>query len=201
MAETQPTPVQQPNVRVPLFLFIGPPQHGKSTARKIFCELTGLRGASCSDVIYALLAHHKKIPEAELRAVDKEVLRKDLIEFGDYLCGSVGKLSLLKADEPMPDYFRAPSALVRTLFHAGVRVVDGVRRRLELQEVKDRMEWLGLPVVVFWIERPSQSVIADNTEVTKELADHVIVNDGDPAALKEKILALLQQLTAKPEGA
>jgi len=80
-------------------------------------------------------------------------------------------------------------------------VVDGVRRRLELQEVKDRMEWLGLPVVTIWIERPSQPVIADNTEVTKELADHVIVNDGDPAALKEKILALLQQITAKPEGA
>jgi len=43
--------------------------------------------------------------------------------------------------------------------------------------------------------------MVEYAEVIDRRADRGIVNDGDPAALKEKILALLQQITAKPEGA
>lgn len=193
--------MSNPNTQVPLFLFVGPPHHGKTTARKMFSELTGIRGASTSDVIYAFLAQHKGIPESELRAFDKEDIRKELIEFGDYLCGSIGKLELVKADKPVrTDLYRGPSALVRALFHGGFRALDGVRRKLELQEVRDRMQWMGLPTIVTWIERPGQPVIADNTQLSKEDADQIIFNDGTPTDLRVKIKAWVDSITEKPKG-
>jgi len=195
------TPAQTPNTQTPLFVFIGPPRQGKTTARKLFCEMTNLRGGSCSDVIYALMAQHKGIPEAELRAYEKEAVRSDLIEFGDYLCGAIGKLELVKATKPIrEDLFRAPSALVRVLFHAGCRVVDGIRRRLELQETKERMEWLGVPVIVFWVERPGAETLKDNTAVTKEDANFVIINDGSPSDLKLKLQEWIDKHVQKTEA-
>jgi hypothetical protein len=194
-----PTPANQP----PVVLFIGPPEHGKTTARKIFCELTKLPGASCSDVIYALLAQHRGIPESELRAFPKADIRPQLIEFGDYLCGSIGKLELVKSDAPLrEDLFRGPSALFRTLYHAGFRVVDGVRRRLELQEIKDRMGWFGLPVLVVYVADPRKLVdaVKDNTEVNSADADFQIINDGTPTDLKAKLQSLIDSHRPKKEA-
>jgi len=188
-----------------LYIFIGPPQHGKTTARRVFSELTGLPGASCSDVIFALLARHTGTPEPELRAADKEVLRPKLIEFGDYLCGSIGKLELV--GEPTPEarphteaLYRGPSALVRALFHAGFRVIDGVRRRLELRDVRDRLEWLGLRTIVVWVERPGAPPIKDNTELSREDADVVIVNSGSTDDLRQKISSLVPPSPQPPKA-
>lgn len=194
-----PTPANQP----PVVLFIGPPEHGKTTARKIFCDLTKMPGASCSDVIYALLSQHKGIPESELRAFSKADIRKELIEFGDYLCGSIGKLELVKAEAPLrDDLYRGPSALFRTLYHAGFRVVDGVRRRLELHEIKDRMGWLGVPVLVVHVSDPRKpaDAVKDNTEVDATDADFSILNDGTPSDLKAKLQAWIELHRPKKEA-
>lgn len=180
----------------PIVFFIGPPTHGKTTARKMFCERTGLSGHSCSEVIVAHIARHRGVPVSALAAEDKEKLRPLLIEVGNYLCGDIGKLTLLEKPEDFEavGYFRSPSALIRTLIMSGDHVVDGVRRRLELEEAKKHLAWLGRRVVVVWVETPGKSTVKDNTELTAADADVVMVNDGTVEDLTRKVEALVKQL-------
>lgn len=176
-------------------LFIGPPRHGKTTARKILSEMVGQPGASCSDVIYPLLSKHLKMTEAELRAMDKEEARPMLVEFGDYLCGTTQHLSVVPGGTPGPGvYFRSPSTLFRSLYLAGVRFVDGIRRKEELDEVRQILQWLNVPLVIFWVERPGSPTTNDNTAVTAKDADITLLNDGTPTQLKEKLQAWLESL-------
>lgn len=178
-------------------LFIGPPRHGKTTARKILSELINQPGASCSDVIYPLLAKHLKMTESELRAMEKEEARPMLVEFGDYLCGKVEHLSVVPGGTPGPGvYFRSPSTLFRSLYLMGIRLIDGVRRREELDEIRQVLRWLNVPLVVFWVERPGSSPTNDNTAVTAKDADATILNDGTPTQLKEKLQTWLDSLKA-----
>jgi hypothetical protein len=183
----------------PVFLFLGPPRHGKTTARKIFAELTSLPGASCSDVIYPLLAKHIGITEAELRAKDKNLIRESLVTFGDFLCNQRQDLGELHRsgetdDEVRARYFRCPSTLIRTLYLMGIRAIDGVRRRDELAEAKQIFAWMNVPVVTFWVERTGADTLRDNTEVTSGDADIVLLNDGDPSELKGKLVSWINSL-------
>jgi hypothetical protein len=182
-----------------VFLFLGPPRHGKTTARKIFAELTSLTGASCSDVIYPLLAKHIGITEAELRAKDKNLIRESLVTFGDFLCNQRQDLGELHRsgetdDEVRARYFRCPSTLIRTLYLMGIRAIDGVRRRDELAEAKQIFAWMNVPVVTFWVERTGADTPSDNTEVTSGDADIVLLNDGDPSELKGKLVSWINSL-------
>lgn len=184
-------------------VIIGPPHHGKTEVRKYICEVMGWKGASTSDVIYALLAQEMGKPEAELRAMPKEEIRPKLIEFGDYLCGKAGKLELVPPlpERPAPEkYYRGPSALSRILFHTGHRVSDGIRRRLELSDLRSKLEWLGIPLVVIWVERPGHPTIKDNTEVTSADADFVLLNDGSLEELRSKVKAWLDSLELRPKA-
>jgi hypothetical protein len=175
-----------------VYIFTGPPANGKSLARKIFCELTGIKGASTSDVIYALMARFAGISEAELRETPKEELRPKLIELGNYLCGGSDDLSKNAFKDPIRDsIYRGPSMLTRALFHTGFRAFDGVRRKSELEEIRYIMDWLGIQTFVLWVHRDEAPSISDNTEVTIEDATNVIANTGTPADLREKIMALL----------
>lgn len=183
----------------PVFIFIGPPHHGKTTSRKIFCELTGIKGASTSDVIYALLADKLGLSEEKLRETPKEELRPKLIEYGDFLCG-MGQLALVEGSNKDEHFMRTPSALCRVLFLTGHGVVDGVRRRLELQEFKDRLMWLGVPTVVFWVERAGHPTVEDNTQLKKEDADEIIQNDGDETKLRYNIETWVKARFKQPTG-
>jgi hypothetical protein len=190
---------QKTTGNTPVFLFLGPPRHGKTTARKILSELIQLPGASCSDVIYPLLAKHIGITEAELRAKDKNLIRESLVTFGDFLCNQRQDLGELHRsgeteDEVRARYFRCPSTLIRTLYLMGFRVIDGVRRRDELLEAKQIFTWMNVPVMTFWVHRPGVESPSDNTEVTSGDADLVLANDGDPSELKGKLVSWINSL-------
>jgi hypothetical protein len=187
---SNPSVAQKPDAPRSAFIFIGPPHHGKTLARKIFCELTGMRGGSCSDVIYAILSHFTKTPVSELQALPKEELRPRLIELGDYLCGARDTLELNKFTVP-DNIYRGPSALLRSLFHTGALVFDGVRRKDELAHFAGILTWLGIEHRVLWVERPGCPTVSDNTEVTVDDATVVVVNDGTPSQLRAKIEALV----------
>ncbi len=178
----------------PVIFFIGPPQHGKTESRKLACEITGLEGASCSDVIHAFIAARLKMSVQDWRNIPREERRQAEIEAGDFLCGSIGKLSTVALDGTVDgEFFRIPSGIIRVLFHRGIRVIDGVRRNLELDQARAHLEWLGIRSIVIWVERPGHATIADNTELTAAQADEKIVNDGDLQALRASVRAVLEK--------
>lgn len=169
----------QPSPKV-LFV-IGRPQHGKSTVRKALCELLGLRGGSCSDIVYRFLASWRGTTVEQLRMIPKEILRPALVAAGDYFVGARDSLDEPKAagcDIDETALHRVPSALIRVHFHHGARVIDGVRRRSELVHARDVLTWFGYRSLVIYVDRPGGPAIEDNTEDLRDLADEVITNDG-----------------------
>ena len=187
----------------PVIFFIGPPQHGKTTAREICCKLTGLKGASCSDVIAGFLAARTGKTYEEVRALPKEETRKAFIEAAEYMCGNIGKLEPAPVDPSVDeDMLRIPSILIRTLYHAGRNVIDGVRRKLELNEGRKALDWNGIRSLVIWVEKTNGPKVLDNTELDRTWADEVLLNDGTIEDLTEnlhKILIKYFPPPAKPE--
>lgn len=173
----------------PVIFTIGLPGHGKTKARTILEKLTGLRGASCSDVIYAFLAERRQVTFESLKEIPKEQFRAALIEAGDWLCGmGEGSIREQPKDESIDkDVLRVPSGLIRTLVQAGYNVIDGARRALELQEAKKHLEWNGVRHLTIWIEKTNAPIIQDTTTVTRQQADEVILNDGSEADLTEAL--------------
>jgi hypothetical protein len=182
----------------PVIFLIGPPQHGKSTARQITQKLTGLQGASCSDVIYAFLAERRKTTYEELKKIPKEEFRETLIKAGDWLCGMDGFHEVAVDPTVDNDVLRVPSSLIRTLYQAGYRVIDGARRALELEEAKKHLEWNGVRHLTIWLERTGGPDIKDSTTVTKQQADEVITNDGSEADLTEALHQILLKYFSPP---
>lgn len=187
-------------MQAPVFFIVGPVDHGKSTSRKILSGVTHLKGGSCSDVIYAILAKRRGVSVESLRAIPKEELRPTLIALGDYVCCVVdadGKQVVLHEvpvnAEVDGEIYRSPSALIRTLYLNGYNVIDGVRRRLELQHARDHLEWNGVKCVTIHVSDPRKPVIQDNSEDLTGLCDNVILNDGTEEDLGKKLIAVLDE--------
>lgn len=177
----------------PVILVCGPAGHGKTTAREILCKLTALKGGSCSDVIFSYLALLRGTTVEELRKLDKEELRPELVKVGNWLCGDIGDLEEAKSpDAPKAsDIYRVPSTLIRTLYHNNRNVIDGVRRTLELKHAVEHLEWNGIRVLSIFITNPNGPAIPDNTEDLSSLCDEQVVNDGTVEELEKKLIEVL----------
>ena len=132
----------------------GRPHSGKTTVRKLLCEYLELRGGSCSDVIYYNLASMRQTSVEELRKLPKEQLRPELISVGDSCTA------------------QNPTFLVDALFAEGYRVIDGIRRKRELDAVKEKYP-NGLFV---WVSRPGGPEVADNTELGEKDFQTTLLN-------------------------
>lgn len=176
----------------PVIFLIGPPTHGKTAARHIVCKLTGLKGASCSDIIAAFIAERSKTTYEAVMLIPKEERRPLFIEAGDWLCGMDGPLKEVAKDPSVDESaFRIPSALVRALYLGGYHVIDGARRALELDQARAHLQWLGVRSLAIWVEKPDAAAPKDNTTVKKEQADEVIENNGTLDELESKLHVVL----------
>ena len=179
----------------PVFFVVGPAGHGKTTARELLCEIThGLKGASCSDIIYHFLAVRRNVSVELLKQIPKEELRPALIAAGDYLTGQIGTLQeVAENTEIDSQIYRVPSILIRTLYLNGHNIIDGVRRRLELKDAFSHLEWNGVRHLTIHVENPNGPKINDNAEDLKEFADECIWNDGTREELRGKLTALVEK--------
>lgn len=184
----------------PVLIVVGPPHHGKTEARKILSELTFLKGESTSTVIYEFLAIRRKVSIDELRQLEKEFLRPELIEAGDFLVGARADISLPAVDPEIDKIvYRIPSALIRTLYMSGYNIIDGVRRKTELKEAVNHLNWNGVRSVVVWIERPGVEKIQDNTELSQADATDVVFNDGTLEDLRAQLKLVLEKHFGKQD--
>ncbi len=180
---------------------------GKTTVAKFF-EERGFCRVSCSDPLIDLLTHNVSeyswVPELPEKA---EPTRDRLIEFGKYLKETYGEDILIRL-------------AVDKMRHCEKVVIDGVRSEGEIKAVKR----LGGKVI--YVEarpeirferlmkrkaRKDKTIksFADfkamddaeerlyHTSELKGLADYVIVNEGTLDELREKVEAMIEEITGK----
>lgn len=152
-------------------LIIGNKCHGKTTFANFLSKALGdAENHTTSAYLVYRLGLIKSMTTEEILA-KKEDFRKELIELGNAMC---------EAD---------PGCLVSLSLWAATSkwvIIDGVRRISEFDKVKDWFDY------VIWIDRPDEPIGLDNLELTKDMADIHIMNDGDLAKLEQ-----LAQLKAK----
>lgn len=141
-------------------LIAGLPKHGKSHVAKIVGEMLGKPWCNTSD----LIREEAERLRPEYKFGDKEPIRKFLIEVGDMLCE------------------RDPGAITKELFSRGNRVIAGLRKPEELRSV------LHLNPFVIWVDRPGYPTVEDNTKISSEYADFILLNDEN---LDNRLQALL----------
>jgi hypothetical protein len=142
-------------------LIAGMPRHGKSY---IACELGRMLGVKWCNTSDLIKEKARNLLPEESALADKESIRHLLIKVGDDLC---------KDD---------PGAIVRTMTGRGYRIIAGVRKPDELKSV------LNLSPFVIWVDRPGHGTVSDNTLLTPDYCDLVLVNDAN---LESKLQALL----------
>lgn len=152
-----------------VIFIVGPAEHGKSTARTHICAKTGLKGGSCSDLIYPQLAQLWGIDEPALRQMDKASIRPHLVELGNLITArDMGRLVEL------------------SLMH-GIRVLDGIRRYLEYKRALAIALQMGFRPVTIAITRTDANAprIRDNFDPDLIVfADRLIAADSVDSLLR-----------------
>ena len=180
-----------------LYVFVGYPGHGKTTARRMFCELTGLKGGSCSDVIFEVLSAHTG-DDRQSWEIQKQTDRDSLVKLGDFLCGHLDRLTLWwrRPGEKVPTsveiqspFERGPAALALRLYDQGVRAIDGVRRASEMHALRAEMDKRGVTLCVVLVTSLwNRETPPDNTDPeVLRFAPWVIVNDRSLRELEARV--------------
>lgn len=198
---------------IPPYFIIGPAEKGKSTVRKKLCAATGLKGGSCSDVIYTIWSLVSGTSEEKLRAIPKSEARPALVALGDWLTGGAPDADGFRAPvqsfrQNFPHHIVAgdpsllvgsklqmpsPGFLVQFLWQNGVRVIDGIRREDELAAAVPPLEWAGVRPVVVRVDDPRKPDVAgDNFSIREIWTDFDLVNDGSLEDLDPKIKKLVE---------
>lgn len=157
-----------------VFLIVGLPRHGKTTAREFLSPHLDQRGASTSELGYELLAEERGVTVADLNALPKESLRQELVRVCD---------AALDQDS---------GAFARHFLARGVTIIDGIRRRSELLAAKSMLLDQGQTTRIIWIENPRVPLVRDNTDITPADADTVVFNDGTLADLRDRLAAVTE---------
>lgn len=136
-----------------VYVICGWPKHGKSEIAKILSKYLDEAWDDCSSIIYNTLSERLGIPVDKLLdhfGGDKERLRPELIRIGDELCSN------------------DPSFLVKTQYMSDIRIIAGVRRISELDDIS-RIAWC-MPL---WVHRTNHPIIRDNTD--EHLMDRCLI--------------------------
>jgi len=151
-----------------VFLIIGPARAGKTTFANFLSEITGLKAAGTSQVVYEVIAAARNCTVEDLLQIPKEELRPTLIKTADYICDIHSDTLSLK------------------LLNDGYRIIDGIRRSEELRSIKSHPKY---DVFVVYIDRDPQYTVSDNFNINKGWGNQIIENDGSIQDLEEKALA------------
>jgi len=163
------------------FFIIGLRESGKELVANLLSHTLGERRGATSSIIYDEVARQRGVPRWEVESLPKDELVPELVRVGNSLCAT------------------DPSALVAPLLRRGVRVVYGIRRRVELAAARRAAATQGLTPVVVWLDRGEGS--NDNTEVSREDADYVIANHGSVGHLAKLVANLAAEFrTPEPMG-
>lgn len=180
-----------------VLILIGRPRAGKSTISRALAVLTGGKHGETGQVvrdylaalfapsIFELFKKHVQqiegwIPKKDDKywqyavkasaeaasafvnggnATFKEDVRKPQELYGDLLCKAKGA-----------------ATLSTELLGRGCNFIDGIRRKAELEAFKAILFDEGYDYTVVWVAREDAPLINDNTEVTMDDADMVIIN-------------------------
>ena len=155
------------------------PQSGKSTVAAEASRLLGSPWINSSAVIAERLEQRLGLPKgriAEARAVDHEAYRPALIEEGNRMSA--------EGTSPGVECVRR-----------GYRVIDGIRRREELEAAVAEVRLRGGLPIVICVRRPHAPALADNTEsaALAAQADVIIDNDGALSRLRRRTASVLRR--------
>lgn len=195
--------------RNPFVIIVGPARHGKTTLRRTLARVLGEKGGSCSDFLYSIWSLIDQRGEEALRALPKEDSRPLLVALGDWLTTPAASglenfphhlfpgadMSWFEASRlPKP----SPSALIQAAYQSGIRVLDGVRRKQELDACLPYFSWFGEKPIVIWIENPRKELVpGDNLDIPPSCADEIVINSGTEGQLEDIAYEIARKIWAK----